>query len=282
MQSDQNFTAGKRLSSAEVQTVLAPLFSEAPALASAAEAGTLVEESDYSFPDLYLWKLKAQSLDVPGLTAIDADEVYNRVRLSVTDRAAASQVREALQTLNVPPEAVIIEEGQSVMPAVDLRDHFYLAEGGFLINYNFNGSNYSCTLGFSAYRSGRLGFITNSHCTGFYGVVNGTRIYQNSASNSSHLIGSETVDPPFFPYGNGSSARLNNPSAITAGPTPDGTLHRMSDAAFIQSSTTNVNTAVIARTQSRGQWSGSRTRANAFRVNGNARYWQTVVGMQLN
>ena len=264
-----------------VQGALAPVLERAPALAEAAGRGMVVEGSEYSFADLYVWKLRAHALlGIPGLSGIDADEVRNRVRIAVEDEAAAGRVREALTKLDIPVEAVFIQTGQRVAEAVKLTDHWVLVEGGFEIGVSQTGL---CTLGFSAYRGGKLGFVTAAHCTTIYGAVDGTQVYQDSYGNGSEYIGYETVDPAFSYYGSGGGGPARQGGGLSPFvPSDDGMLHRKSDSAFIRSVTTGVNMPVIARTVSRSRTLGSITRSGAFRINDEARSYENVAGMELN
>lgn len=263
---------GHSLRETQVQTALASMLAPASELLRTADASIVIQESDYSFADLYAWKLQAHALlSVAGVTGLDADEVRNRVRIIVEDEAAAGRVREALQRLSIPSDAVVIETGRGVREAVDLTDHWYLVEGGFEIS----APGGWCTLGFSAYLNGQLGFITNSHCTSTYGGVDGILVYQDANSKARKYIGYETVDPPFYYYG----SRPTSEAGIR-GPVDDGKLHRKSDAAFIQSVTSDVNIPYIARTQYRNTSIGSKTRSGGFRINGEASLH--VAGTEIN
>lgn len=254
----------KRYTSAQVRSVIRPKISDAPGLLLAAERSIRLSEAKYTFPELYSWKLEASKLfDVEGVVSIDANEVDNLIEVGIEDAAVSMQVRGAMIELGIPGDAISVVVG-GVAPTVTLRNTWRPVEGGFQI-YNVYGT---CTLGFSAYLNGQLGFVTNSHCTGVFGDVDGVTFAQASGDAT---IGYETVDPPFISYG----------VAKTAGPPDDGRLHRKSDSAFIRSTTTDVNAGRIARTESRGYASGSLTRSSAFTITAEATDYHAV-GTEVN
>ncbi|MEM4722134.1 MAG: hypothetical protein QXT73_08760 [Candidatus Methanomethylicaceae archaeon] len=93
-------------------------------------------------------------------------------------------------------------------------------DGGFQITFVNSFGSAACTLGFNAIRTGVSGFVTNSHCTHpqRMGVVDNTAFHQPTVSGTTNLIGTETVDPPFFSF----------PAC------PTGRRCRYSDSAFAQ------------------------------------------------
>lgn len=170
------------------------------------------ETSRYSFNQLAQWRQAVLSNPEMGvfLTAVDIDEVNNRLFIGVPSLEQVEVVRGMLESMGIPQDGYSVQP-LLIEPMVGLRDHVRPVVGGLQIAFSF----YLCTLGFNAIRYGVLGYVTNDHCTDNMGQVDGTNHYQPSVS-SANWIGWETVDPPFF----------------TSSPCPSGYRCRYSDSAF--------------------------------------------------
>jgi hypothetical protein len=129
----------------------------------------------------------------PGAVFVDADESANRVLIGV-ERGAVGMARAAAARLGIPAEAVVVRETEPIRFAATLRDRVRPVVGALQINF----PGFLCTLGFNAVRSGQNSFITNSHCTGTQGGVEGTPYWQPSQSVDGVQIGTEVDDPQYF------------------------------------------------------------------------------------
>lgn len=200
-----------------------------------------VVKGDYDFAQLAAWKDRLLSVfRHPGVVFVDADEVRNRVVIGV-ERGLVRRsggVEREIARRGVPRRAVEIVEADPIYQLATLRDQIRPVPGGVQIHF----SNFLCTLGFNATRSGVSGFVTNSHCTDVQGGVENTRYYQPLSPDA---IGTETVDPDY---------RRNIAGC------PRGRRCRYSDSAFAAYDSGSLsNFARIARTTSRGNLSGSIT-----------------------
>ncbi|MCS7094974.1 MAG: hypothetical protein NZ988_04100, partial [Thaumarchaeota archaeon] len=166
----------------------------------------------YSFRQLAQWKQAVlsnhQLRDI--VTALDIDEVNNRLFVGVSSPGHVETVRRILSELGLPQDGYSVDQ-LVIEPMVGLRDRVRPVIGGLQIAF----SSYVCTLGFIAIRNGVPGYVTNDHCTNVWGQVEGTTHYQPTVATN-NLIGQETIDPPFF----------------TTSPCPSGYRCRYSDAAF--------------------------------------------------
>jgi hypothetical protein len=177
----------------------------------------VVQQGDYDFGDLLAWKdeLRPQ-LRQRGVVFLDISERHNRLVLGVERTAVeafTAGLEKFLRGTRVPPEAVVVEVAEPIVPLAQLTDGFRPVPGGVQIQ-NQNGS--SCTVGVNATRQGVRGFVTASHCTETRSVVEGTDFFQTAVGLFSH-VGVETVDPPFF----------------IGGSCPSGRRCRFSDTAFV-------------------------------------------------
>ncbi|GEM_PF-1578457 len=162
-----------------------------------------------------LWNWRARILNerriASALSFIDIDERGNRLLIGIGTSANASEVTRLVSELGIPEAGFNLVRAQ-IRPVVTLRDYVRPTVGGLQIAF----SNYLCTLGFNAFRSGTRGYLVNSHCTTSQWQPDGTAHYQPYATSSSYAIGVEQVDPPYF----------------TSPPCPSGYQCRYSDAAF--------------------------------------------------
>jgi hypothetical protein len=176
-------------------------------------AGVEVHQGQYDVRDLAAWKDELRPLlGREDAVSLDLDEASNRLRL-VVERGAEAGMEEALRSVRVPREAVILEAGEPVEPFESLTDRIRPVPGGVRIRSSGGG----CTHGFNVLRGNVRGFVTNSHCSAVRGSVEGTVFFQKSNLDGADRVGVETVDPKFF----------------TGGSCPSGRKCRYSDAIFV-------------------------------------------------
>lgn len=189
-------------------------------------ASMRVRHGDFDWTHLAQWNRQLLQLGGSnGVTQTDIDEVRNRISIGVMDDGSAARVRAALATLQVPSAAVIVE---TIPPTTILSDSLIgrvRPVGGGVAIQNADTARVFCTLGYNVYYRNEGGvydgnryFITASHCTRNFGVVNGDVFGQ---PDSSHAIGFEVDDP--YLWDSDSSSLC-----------PTGLLCRYSDAAAIQ------------------------------------------------
>ncbi|HSL81156.1 MAG TPA: hypothetical protein VLF66_00175, partial [Thermoanaerobaculia bacterium] len=158
-----------------------------------------VHQADYDFARLHAWRLESRAgvLGQTGVVFVDVDETQNRLRIGVersAERATLIGLAKALRDAGVPREAVVIERTDPIHFVATLRDKIRPVPGGMQIRF----SNFLCTLGFNAFRSGVSGFVTNSHCTDRQGSNSGTQYFQPLDQVADQFIGTEQVDPSYF------------------------------------------------------------------------------------
>ncbi|MEM8960238.1 MAG: hypothetical protein AAGD38_02060 [Acidobacteriota bacterium] len=212
-----------------------------------------LKQGRYNFRQLLDWKRDARSsvLATPGVLSLDIDESRNRIVVGVEKQASRSSVRSRLSTLELPADAVLIEEVEPVTFAATLHSYDKYRKGGLQIQYFDGFSTSNCTLGFVAYHEGTInpppgytnrGLVTASHCSSIQGVVDGMGFHHPTTAYSQ--FAHELIDPGFF-TGNGC---------------PPGKRCRYSDAAFATYHPLRGSTAYsIARTQSRHRTHGTLT-----------------------
>jgi hypothetical protein len=177
-------------------------------------AGVEVHQGAYDVRELAAWKDELRPLlGREGAVSLDLDEANNRLHLQV-ERGTENGMEEALRSVRVPREAVLLEVGEPVESFESLTDRIRPVPGGVRIR---NAGGGGCTHGFNVVRNGARGFITNSHCSATRGAVEGTVFFQKSNLVSTDRVGVETVDPPLF----------------TGGSCPAGRRCRYSDAIFV-------------------------------------------------
>jgi hypothetical protein len=177
-----------------------------------------VREADYPFVDLKRWHDAIRM----NIREVASDLVFTGFRQRVNRLAIGLEapdqhraaVEEELTRLEIPLEAVIIEQSEPIVFDSSLQDQHRPLVGGLQIQFPRDGIIFNCTHGFSANRSGITGFVTNSHCSAVQGEVDSTLYGQPNLDN---FIGHEIADPPFF----------------TGGPCPSGRRCRRSDANFV-------------------------------------------------
>lgn len=171
-------------------------------------------QARYNFTQLKAWHdlHQRETLALPGVSSVDIDEMHNRLEIGVSDYAAVERVRQTLERLSVPAEAVTISAVAPMKMLQTLRSKWRPIAGGIQITSSLG----NCTLGFLAVVQNKAGFITNSHCTMVFGL-NNSEVITQANGNKANTIGVEQFDPPLW----------------TDSPCPSGRLCRRSDATFI-------------------------------------------------
>jgi hypothetical protein len=157
-----------------------------------------VREGKYHWKDLEAWyqAASAEVLDLPGGVFVDNDETLNRVRIGVTDLAAAGLARAAIARLGIPDDAVVVERAEPIQPlaaATNLRGTDRPVRAGMQINF----PGYLCSLGYNATSGSQKSFITASHCTNKQGGVEDTPYWQPLESSEPVQIAVEVADPVY-------------------------------------------------------------------------------------
>ena len=148
----------------------------------------------YGFRKLKAWhdRMMTDVLNIPGVVFTDIDDAKNRLAVGVETLEVQPLVEEHLAKLDIPRDAVNVEETKPVKFESSLQDRHRGLVGGLQIST----ASWICTMGFPATRAGVRGFVTNSHCTNTQGGVEGTRLYQPTFATGNR-IGVETVDPQY-------------------------------------------------------------------------------------
>jgi hypothetical protein len=132
--------------------------------------------------------------------------------VGVESASAAARVRQRLESLGVPADAVRVELTTPMKRLATVRNIARPLMGGLQINFG----PFLCTLGLVAVRGVTPGIVTNSHCTDIEGRNDSTAFYQPFALDDRYLVAVETRDPAYF----------------TGGECPRGRRCRYSDTAF--------------------------------------------------
>lgn len=222
-----------------------------------------IRQGRYDFRQLHQWKNSL--LDVmsrPDVVMLDIDETKNVVRISL-DKDSLVKNRAGVTDLaakaGVPADALLVDEMPAIHNLATLQDRVRPVPGGVQIAFG----GFVCTKGFGANRGGVVGFVTNSHCSGTQGGVQGTVIYQNT-NTAANRIGVETVDPAYF----------------TGSGCPAGRRCRYSDTAFIRYDSSGLREfARIARTTGVGSLTVSTT-SPRFTITGTSAF--PTAGQVLN
>lgn len=184
--------------------------------------------------------------EIPGVVYTDIVEETDRLEVGVVSADLFGQVQKKLAELGIRRDMVDIVVAPPIIPVATLRDRVRPLQGGLQIAF----SNFLCTSGFNAIRSGVDGFVVNSHCTKKRSSVESTAHYQPTLATD-NFIGTEIADPPFF----------------TGGVCPKGKKCRYSDSAYDQrASGVTADLGFVERTDSVN--TGSLTIAGSFRIVG--------------
>jgi hypothetical protein len=225
-----------------------------------------VRQGEFTYQQLDGWfgTASARVMSLPGVVWADMDEAGNRVRLGVESSAAAARARGLLARLGVPDAALVTQQSEPIRNAVTLRNRVRSVRGGLQISFG----NFLCTLGFNATAGGVRSYITNSHCTNVQGGTEGTQHFQHDRFVANTFIGTEVADPTYF----------------TGGACPAGRRCRFSDSSRgAYAAGVSQTLGRIARTTSRGQFSGSITISTAnpfFTINSERA--NSLVGQTVN
>lgn len=203
--------------------------------------GIVVQEGRYEWRQLQQWRQHVDRLlALSGVRLTSIDERLNRLRVGVANSDVAARVRVELERAGVPQEAVVIDEVPLARPALTLRDEAPAVDGGYQID-NGNRVGALCTVGFNIAYGGYYGFMTAAHCTRTVGVIDSDPFYQATVGAGFH-VGTETVDPPVFGYG-----EVRGDWAC-----PPGGRCRLSDVAIARHATNRFNFPYLAQTTFRG------------------------------
>lgn len=194
-----------------------------------------IQPARYSFRDLRQFAAEIRGvLPSAGVTLVDINEVENRIDVGVRDPRVGAGVTNAIARLGVPGGAVLVSVVAPFVTHVTLQQYSRPLLAGFQIT-----APGTCTLGHSIKKfvsgvnDGQRYYLTNSHCTSQFGVVDGDAIGQPTTANP---FGVEILDPPLF-------TPAQNPAC------PATRLCRYSDAALFQIHTADTWTpGAIART----------------------------------
>ncbi len=191
---------------------------------------------DYDFVQLFKWRTNIERiLNMPGVVFSDLDESQNRLKIGVESLEMRKQIEITLPKLGVPPEAVIIVETEPIEFFAALRDRQRPVQGGVQVESDTGVFGYKlCTTGFNAHRSGRRGFVTNSHCTETQGGSEDTDFHQ--------------PDDPLFSEGNKIGDEIADPTYFTGGICPSDKRCRFSDSAFVEYDSSSLRGEGITRT----------------------------------
>lgn len=207
----------------------------------------------------------------------EVDERFNRVRIGIEKADLEAPIRAVLARKQIPDDAVLFRVD---VPAVranhNLRDRVRPTRAGTQTRTTYSGApdNFYCTQGPNVWYNSKRHFVMNSHCTqevdtyGWGGYI-GAVIHQPNIGpwydRNRHRIGTEVSDPAFYHDG-----YWCDPNQASRG-------CRWSDAALVESTTSDWDFAGIARTVNRiflPSWSGSLDINGTFpRIGLNDTYW---------
>lgn len=85
-----------------------------PAFARRHIRNVRVQKADFDFVQLLAWKELASFDTLSHITAVDADEVRNRLVVYVADSTHIAATRSALLAKGIPPAALVLEVGSFV------------------------------------------------------------------------------------------------------------------------------------------------------------------------
>jgi len=144
-----------------------------------------------------------------GITSVDIDDARNRIVIGVEDLYLEDMIREMLYYLDIPQEAVIVEqEGPLELLSLSPSD-IYSDPQCLCLNHRVRPTLGGleilapdaglCTLGFNCrHPDYGLCFVTCSHCTEEEGDCPGGSCRHTGFLQSGDYVGEEVLDPPFF------------------------------------------------------------------------------------
>lgn len=123
---------------------------------------------------------------------VDIDEVQNQVTVAVPSDDARSALVARLEGAGLRGARVVVVVAPPGIPEQSVTSRFRPFPSGVKIALA-NGTSF-CTVGVNVVTgSGARGFFTSSHCTGYFGVVNGDFFYQ-ADTGIANLVGYEIAD----------------------------------------------------------------------------------------
>ena len=163
-----------------------------------------VRTAKFDYVRLTDWRARLrEALDVPGLVFLDIDEANNHLRVGVQAGTSHEVVASAITSLDVPAEAVTVEDAEPVSFVATLRDQIRPTVGGIQVAFNSAnlppGMFFVCTIAFNARQpaSSDTYLVTASHCSGEQGGVQHTEMFQPTPLPA-NLVALEHLDPDYF------------------------------------------------------------------------------------
>jgi hypothetical protein len=212
----------------------------------------------YRFQALSAWqdRMSRRVLSIAGVVLTNIDHSRNRLRVGVENMATAPAVEAELVALDIPREAVNLEQVSAVsvstfplgldpQPAdvTTLQSMIRPLVGGIQIEIKQSDTISRCTLGFPAIRQRVEGFVTASHCIEDPSNFEEAIAYQ-PRNNDTNRVGVPSVDPPFF-------------DDTTNKHCPDRRVCRYSDSAFVKlDEKIRATVGNIAQPQKTINWDG--------------------------
>jgi hypothetical protein len=174
-------------------------------------ADVVLRQGRFSFPQLASWRdLLSDSVlnHVEGAAYVDADEQQNRIVVGIDRPGARGLVLQRALRFGVPEDGLLIETsaeaelepGRYTEPLASyhtptLFTQPYPMMGGMAVDWRQPGDNELfpnwCTIAFTTIYQGRIAAVTNSHCSGDRGRVDGTMYFYDLRE------GPEVKDPAF-------------------------------------------------------------------------------------
>ena len=142
-------------------------------------------------------RVSPEVMAIPGTVFSDNDERIGKLVIGIDNPRAEGAVRSALARAGVSRDEYVVETTQPIVNMATLREKRRPVIGGLQIHF----TRYLCTIGFNADANGERSFVTNSHCTGTQGGVEGTLYYQPSKTVDPTVIATEVADPAYVKGG---------------------------------------------------------------------------------
>lgn len=158
-------------------------------------------KAKYNFKQLHDWKkLSDNVFSIDSVISTDIDDRNNRITIGVTDLSQENLIRDYIDSLGIPQEALTIKQQQQRVnhnhnwSPTTLQGANNTLRGGLYIKGS-SGSN--CSMGPRVIATHNneeyIGFLTNSHCTTTRGVTDGDTFTQGG-----RYVGTEQIDIPSF------------------------------------------------------------------------------------
>lgn len=149
----------------------------------------------YSFLELNAWReeLFARIWGWEEIFSIDLNEGQNILTVGV-EADGVPRLQELMQKLEIPADAWRPEIGVPDRPSNKVTDRQRPTQAGTGLKYHISPNDWGCTLGVNAKLSGRMVFLTSSHCS--FGAYNlSTHHAQAQGPVVGAVIGHEWKDP---------------------------------------------------------------------------------------